>query len=122
MPVCNRCSTVIQKLRPQQTPLVQTNPVKVELPFLQPTEYANCWICHKFSQWLETDDLLLFEEWRRRPLLVTFFVYGCPLLIKGPPGFLLPLFIGIRPESYDDEDFCDIELNFIPHEGNANNR
>jgi hypothetical protein len=122
MPVCSRCCMVIQKLRPQQVPPLQEDPVKVELPILQPTEYINCWICHKFSQWLETEDLPLFEEWRRRPLLVTFCVYGRPVLINGPPGLLLPLFVGIRPDNVNEEDSCDIELNFIPDEGNVNNR
>ena len=119
MPLCERCTLSIQKLRPQAAgellrgEITQLPPdVKLNLPKLQYDTAQTCWLCLKFVQWLETEDPTMFNDWISRPLGVTYKTHtrGSADL----PKLLLPFAISIVPEgNKHHETLFDAEVNFV---------
>ena len=118
MPLCERCTSSIQKLRPQAAgellrgEITQLPPdVKLILPKLQLEAFAACWLCLRFVRWLEIEDPTMFNDWISGPLSVTYETHtrGSADL----PKLLLPFAIVIVPNSSEhQETLFDAEVNF----------
>lgn len=119
MPICKRCSSTIQKLRPQGLPNLQEDlEVNVTLPIFQPAAVCGCWICSKFSQWLETENFKLFMDWRRRSLRVKFSAFARAHFEQPQQDVLLPYIMDIVVQAHDSDDAsCEVKLHFVPASG-----
>ena len=118
MPLCERCTSSIQKLRPQAAgellrgETTQLPPdVKLVLPELQHEALSTCWLCLRFVQWLETEDPMMFNDWISRPLNVTYKTLARPS--ADIPKLLLPFAIVILPDNSEHhKTVFDAEVNF----------
>ena len=119
MAICSRCSSAIQRLRPQgKRSERKERDINVNLPIFGRAGVRGCWICFKFSKWLEAENPKLFKEWRRRSLQVKFTAFGRMYSEEPQQDILLPLFMDISPSSQEkDGATCHIELNFISATG-----
>jgi hypothetical protein len=119
MAICSRCSSAIQRLRPQDwRSKRKEGDVNVKLPVFGRAGVRGCWICFKFSKWLEAENPNLFKEWRRRSLQVKFTVFGRMHFEEPQQDMLLPLFMDISPSGQEkDGATCEIELNFMSATG-----
>ncbi|KAH8596815.1 heterokaryon incompatibility protein-domain-containing protein [Bisporella sp. PMI_857] len=81
----------------------------------------DCWICYKFSRWLDAENPEIFNAWCTSSLEVEYSFFGRVVFEEpGPDNVLLPFFISIAPASYDGDSLgCDIELNFIHPQDSA---
>ena len=119
MAICHICISAVQKLRPHDRAVPPGNRVSATLPKISRAAVLDCWICCKFSRWLEAEESNVFETWRREPLPVEFVVFG-RFYPEEPhkENALLPLFINISPLTHDSvDDVCEIELNFLAKQG-----
>lgn len=118
MPFCERCTSTIQKLRPQAAgellrgQITQLPPdVQLILPELQHGAVATCWLCLRFVRWLETEDAKMFNYWNSGPLGVTYTTHTRSF--ADFPTLLLPFATGIVPENSEHhETLFDAEVNF----------
>jgi len=114
MAICDRCSLAIRNLRPHDWPPAQKPEVKtcVRLPRFRRSFIIECWICCKFSQWLEVERPEVLEAWRKKTLLVEFAAFGRIHVDRAGPGVLAPFFIEILPAGCSKDDLgCEVELN-----------
>jgi len=104
-------------LRP--VPIPQKSKVTVTFLKFPRAGVHDCWICCKFSRWLETENLNLFKAWRKRSLKVEFATFGRIGFVAPPKGnVVLPFFMEVFPSSQGSDDcVCAIELNFISAHG-----
>jgi hypothetical protein len=120
MTICDQCSSAIKSLRPHNEPLAhlkRESKIYALLPSYQDTSEIKCWICYKFFQWLEVEDVGVFDMWRKESLRVVFHVYARVQIDKPELSpVLAPFFIQILPPGYADLG-CEIELNFFTGEG-----
>ena len=120
MAICYRCSSAIQRLRPQDWPARRdrTDQIHIKLPTFGRAGVHGCWICFKFSQWLKAENPKLFKEWRRRLLQVKFTAFGSLGFEEPRQDMILPFFMNISPSVYEEDDAaCEIELNFMSATG-----
>lgn len=127
MTICPGCSSAIRRLRPQDLPSEREDPeVTIEVPVLDPAGVNSCWICFKFSRWLEAEAPKYLDEWRRRSLLVKFTAIGRIYREDPQSDTLLHLSINMSPLSLEEDDAaCAIELSFTMATGTVvflNNR
>ena len=119
MAICSRCSSAIQQLRPQDRPSKREDrEVVVEVPILGRADVNCCWICFKFSAYLEAKVPGLLNEWRMRSLQVKFTTFG--RVYREGPELAAPLLlsINISPLGLEEDDAgCEIELNFMTATG-----
>ena len=120
MAICSSCSMAIQKLRPQDFGLVQPKDRKVcvMLPRYRRGAISECWICDKFSRWVEAEHPKLMKVWVRRSLMVEFVAFAS-MSFEHRNGILLPFIMNIMPSGYEIDiyDCCSVELNFVAAEG-----
>ncbi len=119
MAICSRCSSAIQQLRPHdwQSERKERN-INVKLPIFGHAGIRGCWICFKFSKWLEAENPKLFKEWGRRALQVKFIAFGRMYIEQPQQDVLLPFFMNISPSGQEEDDAtCQIELNFMSATG-----
>ena len=120
MGVCLICLTAIQDLGPRDWPRNRNDrsEVKTTLPKYHLKEVLDCWICAKFSEWLECEDGVAFKEWHIKGLEVEYAGWS-RLEVEGmsQEDALPPFFISIFPPSHNVDNGCSIELNFISSQG-----
>jgi hypothetical protein len=118
MAICSRCSSAIQRLRPQDWRPEQKGDINVKLPVFGCADVRGCWICFKFSKWLEAENPNLFKEWRRRSLQVKFTAFGRMHFEQPQQDMLLPLSMNISPSGKEEDGTtCEIELSFMSTTG-----
>jgi hypothetical protein len=119
MAICSRCSSAIQRLHPQDGRSERKERyVNVKLPIFGRAGLRGCWICFKFSKWLEAENPKLFKEWRRRSLQVKFTAFGRMGFEQPQQDTILPLFMDISPLGQEEDGAsCQIELNFMSATG-----
>ena len=92
--------------------------VNVTLPQFEPAVVHECWICDKFSNWLETKHPKLWNDWHKGQFHASY--YGVGNAHVAQPGHrLLCLFmmnITAHGHSHDD-DACLVDVSVIPAEG-----
>ena len=118
MPLCERCTSAVQKLRPQAAgellrgEITQLPPdVKLILPKLQLEAFSACWLCLRFVRWLEIEDPTMFNDWISGPLSVTYETHTRSS--ADLPKLILPFAIVIVPDgSEHHETLFDAEVNF----------
>lgn len=120
MGVCSRCLTAIRNLGPHDWPrrVSAGSKVILKLPQYHRQEVLGCWICTKFSEWLESEDEAAFVEWRTQSLEVEY-AGSARVEIEGMrrEDALPPFFMSIFPPSHNVDSGCPIELNFISRQG-----
>jgi hypothetical protein len=119
MAICSRCSSAIQQLRPQDCPSERKEgDINVKLPVFGRAGVRGCWICFKFSKWLEAKNPRLFKEWRSRSLQVKFTAIGSMHFEEHQQDMLLPLFMDISPSGQEEDGAtCEVELDFMSATG-----
>lgn len=121
MPICQRCTSAIAAIYPRPFP---SQRVTIELPILAQSDIRNCWVCLKFSTWLESEDPSAFDLWQTCPLKVIFF---CQELITPADAGVrdnIPfrLFVGILLDGkdQDEDESCIFELSLVFPKGDIN--
>jgi hypothetical protein len=92
----------------------------VTLPVYRLGAVHDCWICTKFSKWLEAENPALFKAWQKQSLQVKFTSFGRMRLEQPREDILLPFFVNILPPGGDDDDdgaACEVVLNFMYAQG-----
>jgi len=120
MGVCATCTAAIQQLRPHDRRENTLRRITVALLGYRDTTVLECWICLKFSQWLQTQDRDAFASWRTQELQVEYFEF---IHLKALPqeepheNIIMPFVMGIRPPKHERDNSCFVELNFISPNG-----
>ena len=122
MVICPRCASAIRQLHSQGwLSEREDREVAIELPILDHAGVNSCWICSKFSTWLEAEVPRYLDEWRRQSLQVKFTVFGRIYREEPQPDIPLLLLINISPLSLKkDYAACELELNFMTATGTVN--
>jgi hypothetical protein len=90
------------------------------LPRYSHATALNCWICAKFSVWLEDVDGKIFEDWRRQALQVKYSG-ASRMSVEETSDNLWPFGIRLHTSGYNrdhdqDEDFI-INIDFFSSPG-----
>jgi hypothetical protein len=118
MGVCSTCLTAIRDLGPHKWPTKETSKLMITLPKYDIKEVLDCWICTKFSEWLKSEDETAFAEWHVKGLEVEYFCFGRIDAENILQEDSLPLFlVRISHQSYNKDNGCSIELNFVSSQG-----
>lgn len=118
MGVCARCCSTIRRLHQDQPQPRNTGHIFVTLPAFRYNRVRGCWICYKFSRWLQVNDPKVFKTWRRRSLRLKFAKYAQVFFEEPQQNTLLPSFIDIVPSSYgSDSGSFNVEISFMPAAG-----
>lgn len=120
MPICDRCIAAVCQLLPK-TQFDRKRPVTSTLPTYRNTKVRKCWICSRFSRWLQERNPEVFGRWRRRPLRVVYRALASGLVERGDkslPIFLLVLLVShVLPVQSKSRYGCDLELSILPENG-----
>ncbi|KAE9364280.1 HET-domain-containing protein [Stipitochalara longipes BDJ] len=114
MPVCQSCLSAIEKVYAHGPNSQLNQHVTIQFPVLTQCHIRNCWVCLKFSEWLESEDPSLFDSWKTNPLSVKFF-YSAQIGDRNRANIPLRVFLGIQLDysDPDDDDSCLVDLAFI---------
>ena len=115
MAICSRCSSAIRRLHPQEWRSGrEDSEVNIKIPIFGRAGVNSCWICLKFSRWLEAEVPKVSKEWRRRSLQVKFTVFGRFQLKEPQQDIPMPLSMSISPLGQEENGLaCGIELHFM---------
>jgi hypothetical protein len=121
MPICDRCSFAIIKLRPQEKQPVFDDDdvdVNVALPRFEPAVVHGCWICAKFSTWLGIEHPELFDNWKKGQFQASYSITGRAHVAQAKHRPLSLFMMNITALGHDrDHDACGVDLVVIPAEG-----
>ena len=117
MPICTTCSVAITQLRPQDK-APAFNDINITLPRFRSWIVRNCWVCSKFSKWLEAEHPGLFNSWNIDELPVAYTLIGIEHIDRPQDPLISLLMLNITAQGLDPEDdACEVEVNLIPGEG-----
>ena len=120
MPVCTNCSSAIIKLLPQDRRAVLSDgPIDITLPKLATSTVRDCWICARFSKWLENEHPELLDTWLTQKLGVTYSVMASAHIDESNYPRLRLFLMNITAQGLDhDDDACGADMTLLPAEGN----
>jgi hypothetical protein len=119
MPICETCLVAITKLSPQEkAPPSNERDVDTTLPRFGNWIFRSCWICSKFSKWLEFNHPELFNSWHKMKLPVIYALIGFLHASRPQVPLLCVIILHVTVQGLDrDDDACGFEINLIPGEG-----
>ena len=123
MPLCGRCTWAIEEVYSQGLDFRLTQDVKIHLPVLSQIDIQSCWVCLKFSKWLESEYPALCGDWKREPLGVKFS-HHAHIVSSEQANSPARLFVGIGLDgkNSEDDEFCMLDLALISAKGIVNPR
>jgi hypothetical protein len=119
MPICETCSDAITNLRPQEKALLSDKQdVDTSLPRFGNGTIRTCWVCSKFSKWLEVKHPELFSSWREEKLPVKYAKIGFGHAKRPGAPLICLLLLNVTVQGlHREDDACEFEVNLIPGEG-----
>ena len=115
MGICSRCSMAVQHFRPHNGRQHEVESrITAVLPRWGDTMALKCWICNKFSKWLETQDRGTFMKWQIEALDVEYAAVAYLFFIdRAPEGAQPQVSMSVFPPGHTKDSGCWIDLCFL---------
>ncbi len=118
MSLCALCLEAVTRLHPHNSP--RKHQQTVNFPPHNVDLIQNCWVCLKFSKWIEKERPSLFSDWQNNPLVAVFRqgpYAGASYMPWRRTGVEVGyLDLDLYPVSQEHIDLvnCSIQPHFIP--------
>jgi hypothetical protein len=117
MSLCQRCTSAVQQLFTHRSNPGSSKDVIIQFPVLRQADVHSCWICLKFSKWLEATDPTKFGNWNTAPTSVKYHYFGEIVVRKRNLAPRLFLLITLHDKNPEEEESFMVDLAFIRQKG-----